>query len=51
MKLEGRVGMLENEITLTDKQIKMLLTLLDTIYLDNEHRELKEKLESCLYDC
>lgn len=43
--------MLENELKLTDNEVKMLLVLLDTIYLDEPHRNLKEKLEECIYGC
>lgn len=48
--------MLENEIVLTDNQVKILLELFNKVYedenlLNKEHKELKNKLKDCIYGC
>lgn len=48
--------MLENEIVLTDNQVKILLDLFNKVYedetlLDEEHKKLKDELEDCIYGC
>lgn len=43
--------MLENEITLYDFQVKLLLKLFEGKELDEKEKELKEKLEECIYGC